>query len=86
MESGVDHPGRHAISLSKSSDGEMPVIGNLGSNIDDESLIADSSFAVKDLLVDSRFTLFHFTNDLLQLCFLQGLVSIDLFHHFFNLL
>ena len=86
VESGVDGPCRHAMGLRKFSDGNTPVIGDLGGNIGDESRIADSAFAVEEPLVGSRFPLLHFTDDLVQLLFLQGLVPIDLFHRFFNFL
>jgi hypothetical protein len=80
VEFGVDGPCRHAMGLSKSSDSDTPVIGDLGGNIGDESQIADSAFAVEEPLVGSRFPLLHFTDDLVQLQFLQGRVPIDLFH------
>jgi hypothetical protein len=67
------------MGLSKSSDSDMPVIGDLGGDIGDESRIADSAFSVEEPLVGSRFPLLHFTDDLVQLRFLQGLVPIDLF-------
>jgi hypothetical protein len=89
MESGVDNPSRHAMGLSKSSDSDTPVIGDLGGDIDDisdKSRITDSSLAIEDPLVGHWFPLLHFTNNLVQLRFLQGLVPLDLFHHFFNLL
>jgi hypothetical protein len=86
MESGMDVPGRHAMGLCKFLDGDMPVIGDLGGDIGNESQIADSSFAIEELLVSSRLPLLHFMNNLVQLHFLQGLVPIGLFHHFFNFL
>jgi hypothetical protein len=79
VESGIDRPGRHAIGLSMSSDGDTPVIGDLGGDISDESRITDSSFAVEDPLVAPLFPLLHFTNNLVQLRFLQGLVPVNLF-------
>jgi hypothetical protein len=72
------------MGLSKSSDGDTLVIGDLGSDIGNESRIADSSFSVEYPLVGCRFPLLHFTYDLVQLCFFQGLVPVDLFRCFFN--
>jgi hypothetical protein len=69
MESGADGLGRHAMDLRKFSDSETPVIGDLGSDIGDESRITDSAFAVEDPLVGSWFPLLHFTDDLIQLRF-----------------
>ncbi len=66
----MDRPGRHPIGLSNSSDGDTPVIGDLGDDIGDESRISDSSFAVEDPLVGLRFPLLHFMNNLVQLHFL----------------
>jgi hypothetical protein len=57
----------------------VPVIGNLGGNISNESWIADSAFAVEDPLVSHWFPLLHFMDDLVQLHFFQGLVPVDFF-------
>jgi hypothetical protein len=86
MRSGVDGSRRHAMGLRKFSDGDTPVIGDLDGDIGDESRIADSAFAVEDPLVGSRFPCLNSTDDLVQLCFLQGRVPIDLFHRFFDFL
>ncbi len=51
----MDSLGRHAMGLSKSSDGDMPVIGNLGGVIGDENWITDSPFATEESLVGRRF-------------------------------
>jgi hypothetical protein len=83
---GMDRPGRHAIGLSKSSDGDTPVIGDLGDDISDESRISDSSFTVEDPLIGLRFPLLHFMNILIKLRFLQGIVPVDPFYRFFNFL
>ncbi len=72
------------MGLSKCPVGDMPVIGDLGGNIGDESRITDFLFAVEEPLVGRRFPLLNFSNNLVRLCFFQGLVPIDRFHHFFN--
>ncbi len=84
MESGADGPGRHAMGLQRFSDSDTPVIGDLGGDIGDENRIADSAFAIEDPLVSNWFPLLHFTDDLLQLRFFQGLIPVDLFHCFVN--
>jgi hypothetical protein len=82
----MDGSRRHAMGLRQSSNSDTPVIGDLDGNIGNESRIADSAFAVEDPLVGSRFPRLNFTDDLLQLRFLQGLIPIDLFHRFFDFL
>jgi hypothetical protein len=74
------------MGLSQSSNSDTPVIGDLDGDIGNESRIADSAFAVEEPLVGSRFPLLNFTDDLVQLRFLQGLIPVDLFHRFFDFL
>jgi hypothetical protein len=79
----MDCPGRHAIGLSKYLDGDTPVIGDLGGDIEDESQIAGLPFAVEDPLVSCLFPLLNFSNNLVQLRLLKGLVPVDLFLEWF---
>jgi hypothetical protein len=72
------------MGLSKFADCDTLVIGDLGNDIGDKSRITDSPFAFEEPLVGCWFPLLNFSNNLVQLCFLQGLVTVDRFYCFFD--
>jgi hypothetical protein len=64
----------------------VTITGKLGGDIGTKSRIHDLPLAVESLWSAAGVPLLHFASYLVHLHFLQSLVAIDIFHHFFNFL